>query len=272
VLGQDRRELPVATRSDPGELAEIPIEVRLVGVTGAQRHVDPRGGPARRDEGEGALEAEHAAVALRREPDGAAEELEEAPVAVAAPLHQRAKVGASLELLQGRGHGRVRAPRLRQARAEQRFEEIELTRGGACPREALARFLGRCTPEILERRVSLGQLAGGDAEEETRSARTEHRPHGAHGPRDVSQIGARARAADDSGSDQATLAILAPVVHAQGSSGESEDEMRIARRQDALALAARRVRIGRAVRGPERPYEEPQRRRRGAREQHRGPA
>src|SRR5262245_55435596 len=90
VPRRGRSDAAVVPGREAGELAELPAEVRLVAVARAQGQVGPLCGRVPRHAVERTLEAQDAAVELRRQPDGAAEEGDEAAVAVPARRHDLA--------------------------------------------------------------------------------------------------------------------------------------------------------------------------------------
>src|ERR1700687_2098097 len=96
MVGKSRREIAIPGRGNTRELAELPLEVRLVAVAGLERHIHQRGLRPGGHEIECSLEAEDAAGELRAQADGRAEDLDEPPMAVAALLHHAA------HLLRGR--------------------------------------------------------------------------------------------------------------------------------------------------------------------------
>src|SRR5467141_290175 len=90
MVRKSRREIAIPGRGNPRELPELALEVRLVAVAGLERHIHQRGIRPRGHEIQGSLEAEDAAVELRAQADGRAEDLDEPPMAVAALLHHAA--------------------------------------------------------------------------------------------------------------------------------------------------------------------------------------
>ena len=136
-MARGRRERAVLAGGDTSQLAELPVEMRLVAVARLQREVGERRRSWRRRAVEHAPEAQHAGVSLGREPDRLAEERDEAPMAVAAALDQRADALARAQTGESFGDPRMDSADARQPLGQDALEESQPIAIGAGNRQPL---------------------------------------------------------------------------------------------------------------------------------------
>ncbi len=115
---------------------------------------------------DGALKTLDSAKCLRRDPHRRTKLRNERPMAVPAAPDDIGHVCALSESGERLSRGRVQRGSVAKPRGEDGFEELELGLEGASRREALPYSCRLAAPQVLERRVALGELRRGDAKQD----------------------------------------------------------------------------------------------------------
>src|SRR5262245_34849836 len=171
VVRERRRDFAILFWRDAGEISKLPGEMRLIAVTGGHRQIYPGGRWIGGNTSQGFLKPENAAIQFRRQPDRMAEQRDESPVAVAARHHDLAHVVGGPELFKSLSNGRVKTTHGGKPRGKERFKHFNLPVRRTSLQELFARQAGRPAPEIVQKGVVLGQLAGRYAEQKLGRAR-----------------------------------------------------------------------------------------------------
>ena len=165
-MGKGGREFAVFAGVNAGELPELPVEVGLVAVAGFQSHVDKEAAGRTANVFQRSLKANQATVEFWSQSQAIVEQRDESPVAVAAFFDRLAYIGAGREPPESLGHGRVKAADRRKPRRQKRLEDIELPLRPARLNQPFPRFNCKRTPEILDRSMAAGELAGRHAKQQ----------------------------------------------------------------------------------------------------------